>query len=322
MDRKKIRIGILGTAEIAFRRFLPALKKHTAFEYVGVASRDIEKTQKFKDAFGGVGYASYEELLKDTSIDAVYIPLPPALHYEWGIRALEADKHVFMEKPCCTSPEQTKSLIKLADTKNLVIHENYMFMYHKQLEMIKEIIKNGDLGEIRLYRIAFGFPMRDRDDFRYNADLGGGALLDCGGYTIKLAAELLGDSARIVYSNSNKGNFNVDLFGDAVVKNADGITAQLAFGMDNAYKCELEVWGRKGILKAPRIFTAPPDFDISLELSNNTGNYKIDIDCDNQFFNSIGFFYGCISDDYKRRESYRNIMKQSYLLEDFRRESI
>ena len=137
---KKIRLGILGTSEIAFRRFLPALKKHSEFEYIGVASRNIEKTKLFVESYGGKGYSSYDELLQDKNIDAVYIPLPPALHFEWGKKALQAGKHILMEKPFCVNLQQTEELIELAKERNLAVHENYMFMYHKQLTKIKEII--------------------------------------------------------------------------------------------------------------------------------------------------------------------------------------
>lgn len=307
---KKIRLGILGTSEIAFRRFLPALKKHNEFEYIGVASRNIEKTKSFVESYGGKGYSSYDELLQDKNIDAVYIPLPPALHFEWGKKALQAGKHILMEKPFCVNLQQTEELIELAKERNLAVHENYMFMYHKQLTKIKEIIDSGYLGKIRLYRIAFGFPMREKNDFRYNKELGGGALLDCGGYTLKLANYLLGDTTKVICSNLVKENFEVDLYGNATLQNDEGITAQVSFGMDNAYKCELEVWGSKAILKAPRIFTAPDNFDVNLEIIDNNGIKNINVGIDNQFYNSILFFKECINLNCSRILSYKEIYLQ------------
>ena len=311
---KKIRLGILGTSEIAFRRFLPALKKHSEFEYIGVASRNIEKTKLFVESYGGKGYSSYDELLQDKNIDAVYIPLPPALHFEWGKKALQAGKHILMEKPFCVNLQQTAELIELAKERNLAVHENYMFMYHKQLTKIKEIIDSGYLGKIRLYRIAFGFPMREKNDFRYNKELGGGALLDCGGYTLKLANYLLGDTTKVVCSNLVKEDFEVDLYGNATLQNDKGITAQVSFGMDNAYKCELEVWGSKATLKAPRIFTAPDNFDVNLEFIDNNGIKNINVGIDNQFYNSIDYLKKCIIDSSIRVNNYIYIEKQSKLI--------
>lgn len=311
---KKIRLGILGTSEIAFRRFLPALKKHSEFEYIGVASRNIEKTKLFVESYGGKGYSSYDELLQDKNIDAVYIPLPSALHFEWGKKALQAGKHILMEKPFCVNLQQTEELIELAKERNLAVHENYMFMYHKQLTKIKEIIDSGYLGKIRLYRIAFGFPMREKNDFRYNKELGGGALLDCGGYTLKLANYLLGDTTKVVCSNLVKEDFEVDLYGNATLQNDKGITAQVSFGMDNAYKCELEVWGSKATLKAPRIFTAPDNFDVNLEFIDNNGIKNINVGIDNQFYNSIDYLKKCIIDSSIRVNNYIYIEKQSKLI--------
>ena len=312
---KKIRLGILGTSEIAFRRFLPALKKHSDFEYVGVASRNIEKTKPFIETYGGIGFASYDELLQDTSIDAVYIPLPPALHFEWGKKALEANKHVLMEKPFCTNEKDTKILIDIAKEKKLAVHENYMFMYHKQLARIKDIIDSGKLGKIRLYRIAFSFPMRSANDFRYDKALGGGALLDCGGYTLKLANFLLGDTAKIVCSNLVNENFDVDLYGSATIQNDDGLVAQISFGMDNAYKCELEVLGSKAILKAPRVFTAPDNFEVILECIDNNGVEKISVGTDDQFYNSINQFDIYINNVDVLYTNYNKILLQNKLVD-------
>lgn len=320
---EKIKIGILGTAEIAYRRFLPALKQlNNTFKYIGVASRNLDNTKKFVDSFGGQGYASYAELLEDKNINAVYIPLPPALHYEWGKKALMAGKHVLLEKPFCVNTKQTNALVDLAVENNLALHENYMFTFHKQLAVIQNIIQVGAIGKVRLYRIAFGFPKRATNDFRYNKNLGGGALLDCGGYTLKLGGILLGDTVHVVHSKLVNENEEVDLYGNAVLENNTGLTAQLAFGMDNSYKCELEVWGSKGILKAPRIFTAPPDYETELELVTNAGIEKINTGVDNQFANSIEYFRKCIMETEFREINYKNILQQNKLIDNLRKGEI
>lgn len=313
---QKIRLGILGTADIAYRRFLPALKKCDCFEYVGVASRDINKTQKFIDSFGGVGYSSYDELLADSNIDAVYIPLPPALHFEWGKKVLNAGKHLLMEKPFTVNVKETEQLLKLAKEKKLTVHENYMFLYHSQLAKIKELIADGSLGEIRLYRMSFGFPMRSEDDFRYNKELGGGALLDCGGYPIRLAIDLLGDTIKVVqFKLVQPKGFEVDLYGNAVLENDNGIIAQISFGMDNAYQCQLEVWGAKATLVAPRIFTAGEGVKPVLIIRSSYDESKIELEPDDQFYNSINHFYQSIMKNILLKEECDNILVQSKVVE-------
>lgn len=305
-----MKLGILGTADIAFRRFLPALSKYPQITYAGVASRTPEKGLKFQENFGGKVYESYDALLADESIDAVYVPLPPALHFEWGKKVLNAGKHLFMEKPFTTKQSDTKQLLELAEQKRLKVHENYMFLYHSQLTKIKEMIADGSLGDIRLYKMSFGFPMRGQGDFRYNKELGGGALLDCGGYPVRLALELLGNTAKVVHSKLVQPNgFEVDLYGSAVMENDAGEVAQISFGMDNAYQCQLEVWGSKATLIAPRIFTAGDGIKPTLILRTSFDESKIELDADDQFLHSIEFFM----DSNLKHRSIEQISKQAIL---------
>ena len=311
-----MKLGILGTADIAYRRFLPALMKIADITYAGVASRTPEKARKFQETYGGRIYDSYDALIADDDIDAVYVPLPPALHYEWGKKVLEAGKHLLMEKPFTTSAQETEQLLKMAEEKRLAVHENYMFLYHSQLARIKQLISQGELGQIRLYRMSFGFPMRGQGDFRYNKALGGGALLDCGGYPVRLALELLGDTAKVVQSKliQPKG-FEVDLYGSAVMENDVGEVAQISFGMDNAYQCQLEVWGSKATLIASRIFTAGDGIKPVMILRTSSDERKLELEADDQFLHSIQQFQETI----QKCIINTSILRQSELIEEIKR---
>ena len=281
---EKVRIGIICPSEIAFRRFMPAIQKCESAEYIGVAHANAnewygdsnpdeklilsekEKAENFQKEYGGKVFDSYADLLSSDDVDAVYLPLPPALHYRWGKKVLEAGKHLFLEKPSTISFETTKELTEIAEENDLALHENYMFQFHSQIDLIKKEIEKGTIGEVRLYRIAFGFPFRGKNDFRYNKELGGGALLDCGGYTVKLASILLGETAEIYVPKLNyRDDLDVDIYGSATMINDSGVTAQLSFGMDNSYKCELEVWGSTGTIFTNRILTAPVGFEPMLQ---------------------------------------------------------
>lgn len=330
---EKVKIGIICPSEIAFRRFMPAIGKCENAEYIGVAhanekewfgekmpqtsviESEAKKAQSFADTYGGKVFDSYESLLTSPGIDAVYLPLPPALHYRWAKETLKNGKHIFLEKPSTTSFADTEDLISKAKEKNLAVHENYMFAFHKQIEEIRSIISSGKLGDVRLYRIAFGFPQRAKNDFRYNKVLGGGALLDCGGYTIKLATMLLGDTAKIAYSKLNyTRDFEVDIYGSAAMINSDGVTAQLSFGMDNSYKCELEVWGSKGFLQTGRILTAPDGFEPTAEITIGNGTEMVRLSADDTFRKSIEHFCKCVNDEKTREENYKTIFKQAELV--------
>ena len=315
-----MRLGILGAADIAFRRFLPALARCQDLEYIGVASRTPGRALAFMEQFGGRIYSSYEELLADESVDAVYLPLPPALHYEWGKKTLQAGKHLLMEKPFTVKFSETRELLELAAKKNLVVHENYMFLYHSQLDQIRERIAGGEIGELRMIRSAFGFPFRGSEDFRYRKALGGGALLDCGGYPVRLVSELLGDTARVTQARLvQPKNFEVDLFGSAILENEHGICGQISFGMDNSYKCELELWGSKGCLRADRIFTAPAGFQPSLTVKSAAGEQNLSLPEDDAFLNSIRVFVNAVQDQTKRYHIRRDIEMQSVRIEMIRK---
>lgn len=313
---KKIKLGIIGTSDIAFRRFLPSLKKSDKFEYVGVASRNIEKTKEFIETYGGKGFGSYNEIVQNKDIDALYIPLPPALHFKWAKKGIENGKHILLEKPFTTNSDDTKFLISLANEKKIALQENYMFQFHSQLKFIENLIKEKSIGDLRLIRIEFGFPMRKNSDFRYNKDLGGGALLDCGGYTVKLATHLLGETTKLKTSKLNFiEGFDVDIYGSAVLENKAGTVAQISFGMDNYYKCETEIWGSKGYIIAPRIFTAPSDFKPQVIYKAENEEKIFELEADDQFLNSIEYFYECIKNEGIRKTSYKELIQQSELID-------
>lgn len=337
------RLGIIGAADIAYRRFLPALSKNSTFEYIGVGIADkqerylmlkekieceyqglreksLGKAKQFMQQFGGKIYDSYNSLITSSEVDAVYIPLPPALHYIWAKKALENGKHVLLEKPATISYEQTEELVHLARSKNLALFENYMFLYHSQIETIKNIIDSGEIGKVRLYRLAFGFPRLGEDNFRYSKKMGGGALLDAGGYTLKYARALLGDSAKIVYANANDDeSCDVDIFGSAALVNEEGETVQVAFGMDNEYKCELEAWGSKGTLYTGRVFTAPEGLEIEVVISKNGEETKRILKSDNSFLNSIHQFSQCMLSEEVREKEYENILTQARLVSEYKK---
>lgn len=332
-----MRIGIICPSEIAFRRFLPALKEAGCFEYAGVAiaskdefvgatdeilAKERAKAQTFVDSYGGKIYEGYKTLIESDDVDAIYLPLPPGLHYKWAKAALDAGKHTLVEKPCTIALSNTEDLLKEAGEKGLAVHENYMFAFHNQIESVNEIVRSGEIGDVRLYRISFGFPMRAQNDFRYNKTLGGGALLDCGGYTMKYASMLLGPTATLKYAQSNSiEGFSVDMYGSAAMVNDEGVTAQIAFGMDHNYKCELEVWGSKGTLYTNRILTAPAGFVPEVVIRKGNEEEKRNLPADDAFKKSILHFCECIKDADVRKANYETLLRQARLVEQFKQMS-
>lgn len=336
-----IRIGIICPSEIAFRRFMPALQKVEGMEFTAIAIaspeewfgdlskvsaqqieeqqfREQAKAQTFTKQYGGEIIVGYEALVSSDKIDAIYIPLPPALHHQWAKLALQNDKHVFVEKPSTTSLVDTMDLITVASEKQLALHENYMFVYHSQLEDIQSVVKSGEIGDVRLYRITFGFPRRAANDFRYNKNLGGGALLDAGGYCLKYANWLLGGDAHVVTAQANYiDEFEVDMYGSATINNAEGLIAQVAFGMDNDYRCDIEIWGSKGTITSGRILTAPEGFVPSYTIKKNQDIETRLLSADDAFLKSIQRFIDCVEKATVRQEEYELLNKQEELVEEF-----
>ncbi len=335
-----MKLGIICPSEIALRRFMPALQNIDEFEFAGIGVCTVEerfgdilpeqnvvdavmqqehdKAQVFIDQYGGKLFEGYQTIVESDEIEAIYIPLPPALHYHWAKMALENGKHVLVEKPSTISAKQTAELCDMAFRKGLGFHENYMFAFHQQLSDINQLITDGEIGDVRLYRISFGFPRRAANDFRYNKALGGGALIDAGGYTIKYATMLLGETAKLRYAQMNYlDEFEVDIYGSAALVNDDGVTAQIAFGMDNNYKCELEAWGSKGCLTTGRVLTAPVGFIPTVTIRKGNDDEVRNLSEDDAFGKSIRRFIDCINDSSKRESNCRQIVKQAQLIDEF-----
>ena len=336
---KKYNVGIICPSEIAFRRFLPSLQRVEEFNFVGVAiaspeewagegkvteatlaviDKERQKAQTFVDNYGGRIFEGYQTLIESPEVDVVYLPLPPALPFKWTKRTLEAGKNAYVEKPFTTSLEDTQALLSIAKEKKLAVHENYMFVFHNQLQAINDLIAAGEIGRVRQYRVSFGFPRRAVNDFRYNKALGGGALLDAGGYCLKYASWLLGDCAKLVCANAYfEPEFEVDIFGSATMVNEEGTVVQMSFGMDCDYKCELEAWGSTGTLTTGRILTAPDGLEPDMVIKHNQDLETEKLPADNAFEKSIRHFYKCLVNRDEREKNYKVIERQSSFVSAF-----
>lgn len=317
-----INIGVIGTANIADRYVIPTiLELSDRYNLKGIAGRSKTKAELFANKFNTSPYNHYLDLIKDNSIQAVYIPLPNSLHYDWIKLALQNGKHVLVEKSMACTLSHVIELNQLAEDENLVLMENFQFRFHKQLTLIKKILADGTIGDLRQVRSAFGFPpFPDSNNIRYKRELGGGSLLDAGAYPLKVSQEIINeplfvDSASL-YTDSN---LNVDIWGSAQLKSrVSKITSQISFGFDNAYKCELEIWGSKGSIKANRIFTAPPGFKAEIIVNNSESEEKILLPPDNHFANMLNKFYSYIVHSDSCENEYISNVAQAKLINELR----
>jgi NDP-hexose-3-ketoreductase len=317
----KFKIGVLGCANIAKRSVIPAIKTIVDFELVAIASRSQDKAQEFAQEFNCEAIKGYQNLLERDDISVIYMPLPTGLHEEWVIKALDAGKHILIEKSLAMDYDSAQRMVNLARQKNLLIMENFMFLYHKQHQFVKELIHKGEIGEVRCFRSSFGFPPLDSENFRYNKALGGGALLDAAAYSVRASQLFLGNDLRVEAATLNNKTSEVDLFGGAYLKADNGLFAEVAFGFDNFYQCNYEVWGSKGKITAQRAFTPGANFSPTITLEQKSEVFNYEIDADNHFVNILNEFKRCVNESDVEKK-YEEILNQSRLLQELKDKSL
>lgn len=288
-----MRWGVLGTAGIATRAVMPAIVKKDGCTLVAVASRSQAAAETVGRSFGIRAYGSYQALLDQENIDAVYIPLPNSLHFEWVCKALESGKHVLVEKSAFVTLDEAEQAVALARRKRLIIVENFQFQHHCQHSFVQKILSDGVVGEVRAFRASFGFPPFGGDEnIRYKKELGGGALLDSGAYTLKAATFLFGDEFELLASHlEHSDKYDVDWFGGAFLVNKQKkVIAEVSWGFDNFYQCSYEIWGSKGKLVVPRAYTAKADFSPSVILERPDGVEEHRLQPDDHFAAMLKYF--------------------------------
>lgn len=294
---KKLRLGVIGCASIAERMMLPAILRSDRFELVAIASRTADKAAHFAEKFRCEAVVGYESLLSRSDINAVYMPLPTGLHRFWGEMALRNGKHLLLEKSLGSNLSEARELVEIAIRNQLVIKEEYMFEYHRQQQEVRDLVKS-ELGSLRNFRASFGFPPLAETNFRYDASLGGGALLDAGGYVLKSIAVFFPGSCAEVLSGKLYRNANgVDIWGAAMLGvswQGQQFAAQLAFGFDQFYQCGAEFWGQRGKLTTRRTFTAGPGVVPTGILEQQNVSHELTFSEDMHFDRMLEHFYDAI----------------------------
>lgn len=320
---KKIRIGVMGCANIAQRSVIPAIKSIPELELAAIASRDIEKATQFTDQFGGKSLSGYERLIVSSDIDAIYIPLPTGLHDEWIKKALNAGKHVIAEKSLAMDFVSAREMVDLAIKQKLILMEDFMYRYHSQHQFVFDQLALGEIGEIRLFKSSFGFPPLDKNNFRYDSKLGGGSVLDAAAYTVNVSQWFWGNKLQVLSSNLFvEGEKKVDIHGSATLFAPDsGIVSQIAFGFDNFYQCNYEIWGSKGKITAERAFTPNSNYQPKILIEKQNAKSEYLMPTDNHFVNIFKEFVSCITkNEYLKHVD--TLLNQSRILTELREKAV
>jgi predicted dehydrogenase len=240
-----VRWGLLSTARIN-RATIPGARASEKAELLAVASRDETRARAYADECGiERSYGSYEALLADPDVEAVYISLPNSLHCEWSIRALDAGKHVLCEKPMSANPAEVEAAFDAAERNGRLLMEAFMYRHHAQTKRLRELVEEGAIGELRLVRTVFSFPLGDLENVRMRPELEGGALMDVGCYCVSGARLLAGEPEQVA-AQQVVGPSGVDVRFTGTMRFADDVLAHFDCGFDMPSRSGLEAVGSEG----------------------------------------------------------------------------
>ena len=266
-----VRWGILGAANIALQRVVPAMQHSPHTPVVAIASRDLAKARLAADRLGiPRAYGSYEELLDDPDIEAIYNPLPNHLHVPWTIRAAEAGKHVLCEKPLALSAAEATQLLEVRDRTGVQIAEAFMVRAHPQWAAVRELVAEGRVGELRLIVGHFSYFRRDPHDIRSRRDWGGGALMDIGCYPITLSRWLFDQEPTAVIATIDRDpDLHVDRLASGLLCFPSG-QASFNCATQLVPSQRMQLFGTEGRIELEIPFSPPGDHACRILIDDGT----------------------------------------------------
>jgi predicted dehydrogenase len=269
MPSDKLNWGLLSTAGIN-RRLIPAIRDADRGELLAVASRDQARAESYAAEWGiPRAHGSYQALLDDPDIDAVYVSLPNSLHADWTVRAAGAGKHVLCEKPLALSTVECDEIITAAAAAGVVVTEAVMYLHHPLLQRARQLVQGGALGEIRLARSAFSFPLNRPDDVRWKPELGGGSLWDLGSYPVSFIRWMCGEPER-VFGRQTLAEGGVDASFAGLLQYESGVLALFDCGFSYPFRAEAEVVGSEAVLRLERPYLMTPESRIVIRREDDS----------------------------------------------------
>ncbi len=258
---RKINWGVISTANIALSEVLPAMQKGQYSQVTAIASRSLEKAQAAAQQLGiSKAYGSYEELLADPAIEAIYNPLPNHLHVPWSLKALEAGKHVLCEKPLGLDVADARRLLDAAKRHpELKVMEAFMYRHHPQWKLAQQIVQSGELGQVRAVHAFFNYYLDDPANVRNMADIGGGGLLDVGCYAVSLSRLVFaGEPSRAFAILDLDPRFKTDRIASGIMEFAQGIATFTCATQLSDFQ-QVNILGTDGRLEIELPFNPPID---------------------------------------------------------------
>lgn len=289
---RKIKWGVIGTAGIARGAGIPAILLAENAEPYAIASRNLEKAEAWRDEFGfAKAYGSYEELLADPEVEAVYLPLPNTMHCEWAMKAAQAKKHILCEKPLAPSAEIAKKMIQTADENGVVLMEAFAYLHSPYMKAIKDELEKKTIGDVLYMESAFLYSDHDMSNIRMRKETLGGACYDLGVYNTSQILWMMGDEPDQIQAVSDFSNQGIDLFTTALFTYKDGRRASMNCGMTLMTGADhrldhFQVFGTRGYIKADAQFNQSGqlsyeicvDGEKQIKVVDTPHNYKLEVE--------------------------------------------
>jgi len=252
---EKVKWGVLGTANIARNCTIPGMKQAESCEVYAIAGRDLQKAQDFQKEFGiEKAFGSYEGLIEDPAIEAVYIPLPNDLHLKWVKAALEAGKHVLCEKPLALNADEARDMYDTAAKNGKLLMEAYAYLHSPYIRRLKNDVRSGVIGDVDYVESAF-ITQGYKEDFRLHRENGGGAMYDLGCYCTTMILSLIDSETDFIRANAEFSDLGVDLMTGAIIRFKNGARAAFNVGMilgeESSFRFDrLYIHGSKGSIRS------------------------------------------------------------------------
>ncbi|MDH2363329.1 Gfo/Idh/MocA family protein [Priestia megaterium] len=292
---KKIRWGILSAANIAYDQLLPALRRSERAEVIAIASRSKGRAERFNIP---TIYKEYDQLLEDPNIDAVYIPLPNALHAEWAIKAAKKGKHILIEKPAALSEAEVKDIQSAVLENDVIFMEAFMYQFHKQHQRVRELLDSNFIGSYVHVKAHFSWMLENSKDIRLNPDLGGGALRDVGCYGVHAMSQIIGmQPTKVTMGGRVHPEYKVDTTSTCIFTDEKGRTAEVTASMELPFINRYEIIGPKGTILVDSSFrpdVSPDHFGKIIVKDSNNQTVLYEAYEDDQYLNQVEHLHDCI----------------------------
>ncbi len=279
---QKVKWGILGTANIARWATIPGMKLSEYCEMYAIAGRSLEKAESFKKEFGfEKAYGSYEELLNDENVQAVYVPLPNDIHIKWVKAALEKKKHVLCEKPLAMNAEEAREMYVTAEANGVNLMEAYAYLHSPYVASLKKDIESGIIGEVNYIDTAF-ITQGYKEDFRLHKEFGGGAMYDLGCYCTTMILSLIDSDPELVKATAEFTDLGVDFATAGLIRFKNGARASFNVGMilgdnSNSRFDRLYIHGTKGSIRSEVEYNQAGNLSYRIFTADGTVERKVDV---------------------------------------------